>query len=65
MRSLVVCMDPKICTSLPVFHAFTGCDTVSVFEVRGKKTAWKGWQVFPDVTDAFEHLFSWKIPQVN
>ncbi len=56
IHEIVGSMDPKICTTLPVFHAFTGCDTVSAFGGRGKKTAWKVWQVFPDVTDAVEHL---------
>ena len=49
-------MDPKTCAVLPVFHAFTGCDTVSAFGGRGKKTAWKVWEVFPDVTEAFKHI---------
>jgi len=49
-------MDPRNCAVLPVFHAFTGCDTVSSFGGRGKKTAWKVWEVFPEVTEAFEHL---------
>lgn len=31
--------DLRICTTLPVFHAFAGCDTVSVFGSRGKMTA--------------------------
>ena len=49
----VVCgMDPQNCVVLPVVHAFTGCDTVSSFCGRGKKTAWKILQVFPDVTEA-------------
>ena len=26
--------------ALPMFHAFTGCDTVSSFSTKGKKTAW-------------------------
>ena len=41
------------CLALPMFHAFTGCDTVSSFSGRGKKTAWETWNVFPEVTDAF------------
>ncbi len=49
-------MDPRNCSVLTVFHAFTGCDTVSSFGGRGKKSAWKIWQVSPDVTEAFEHL---------
>ena len=39
--------------ALPVFHAFTGCDTVSSFKAIGKKTAWERWQSFDDVTEAF------------
>ena len=29
------------CLAIPIFHAFTGCDTVSSFSGRGKKTAWE------------------------
>ena len=42
--------------ALPVFHAFTGCDTVSSFKSIGKKTAWQRWKVFDDVTKAFIDL---------
>ena len=35
--------------ALPVFHALTGCDTVSSFAGHGKKTAWT---VFPELTNA-------------
>ena len=27
------------------FHAFTGCDTVSAFRGKGKKSAWRTWSV--------------------
>ena len=33
---VVAGMDPRICATLPVFHALTGCDTVSAFSGRGK-----------------------------
>ena len=56
IHSVVGGMDPRTCIALPVFHAFTGCDTISAFGGRGKKTAWKTWEVFPEVTEAFEHL---------
>lgn len=36
--------------ALPFFHAFTGCDTVSAFVGKGKKTAWQAWNVFENVT---------------
>ena len=39
--------------ALPMFHEFTGCDTVSSFSGKGKKTAWETWNVFPVITNAF------------
>ena len=33
-----------------MFHALTGCDTVSFFAGRGKKTAWDIWGLFPELT---------------
>ena len=49
-------MDPRICVTLPVFHAFTWCDIVSSFGGKGKKTTWITWQNSPEATDAFEEL---------
>ena len=51
-------MTPAKCLTLPVFHAFTGCDTVSAFAGRGKKTAWETWKSFPEVTDALQELLA-------
>ena len=42
--------------ALPVFHAFTGCDTVSSFKSIGKKTAWERWGTYQNVTKAFLDL---------
>ena len=42
--------------ALPVFHAFTGCDTGSSFKSVGKKTAWERWTTYQDVTKAFHDL---------
>ena len=38
------------------FHAFTGCDIVSAFRGKGKKTAWQTWSVFPRASDTFSKL---------
>ena len=54
----VATMTPTQCLTLPVFHAFTGCDTVSAFAGRGKKTAWATWKSFSEVTSAFNELLS-------
>ena len=37
VHEVVSGMDPRNCAVLPVFHAFTGCDTVSSFGGRRKK----------------------------
>ena len=34
-------LGPRKAITLPFFHAFTGCDTVSYFHSKGKKTCWK------------------------
>ena len=45
----------KACV-LPMFHALTGCDTVSFFGGRGKKTARDVWNVFPELTPVLKSL---------
>ena len=42
--------------ALPVFHAFTVCDTTSSFSGKGKKSAWNAWQACDEVTETFIHL---------
>ncbi|KAK1875017.1 Hemoglobin-binding protein C, partial [Dissostichus eleginoides] len=56
VHEVVATMDPRSSNTLPVHHAFTGCDTVSAFAGRGKKTAWDTWKMFPEVTKSFEEL---------
>ena len=38
----------KLCSSLTLWHALTGCDTVSSFNGKGKKTAWKILRLFDE-----------------
>ena len=42
LHKLVCSLRPKH-TSLPLIHAITGCDQVSFFAAKGKKTCWKTW----------------------
>ena len=51
------------CLALPMFHAFTGCDTVSCFSGRGKRTAWDTWNMYPEITGQFASLM--KKPQLG
>lgn len=65
IHEIVMDMDPRTCIALPVFQAFTGCDIVSAFGGRGKKSAWNTWQVFPEVSKAFESMLQRKIRLVK
>ena len=49
-------LGPQVSSALPAFHAFTGCDTVSCFRGKGKKTAMETWNCFPEVTGIFLEL---------
>ncbi|KAG7174276.1 hypothetical protein Hamer_G003200 [Homarus americanus] len=51
-------LGPEKSRALPMFHAITGCDTVSAFAGHSKKTAWATWNAFPEVTTAFLSLAS-------
>jgi hypothetical protein len=53
IHEIAASLSPSMCRTLPLFHAFTGCDTVSSFAGKGKKTAWATWTSFPEVTEAF------------
>lgn len=49
-------LGPRKSLALPVFHALTGCDTVSHFAQVGKKTAWKIWEAHDEFTDTFYEM---------
>ncbi|KAJ8353418.1 hypothetical protein SKAU_G00209850 [Synaphobranchus kaupii] len=47
--------EPKS-RALPMFHAYSGCDTTSAFNGKGKKSAWRAWQAYDDATETFVYL---------
>ena len=51
-------LGPHESKALPIFHALTGCDTVSCFTGRSKRTALAVWKIYPEVTNAFLELAS-------
>jgi len=55
-HELACVLGPERACALPMFHAFTGCDTVSAFVGRGKKTCWEAWNKYPEVTTVFSEL---------
>ena len=50
-HEIAVALGPIKCRRLPFFHVLTGCDTVSSFGGRGKKTARETWSACDEVTD--------------
>ena len=52
-HAIATALGDEKARSLPMFHAFTGCDTVSSFAGRGKKTAFDIWKSFNEVTPVF------------
>jgi hypothetical protein len=46
-------IGPEKSKSLLFFHAFTGCDVVSAFRGKGKKSAWQTWNVCPEASTVF------------
>ena len=52
-HKIAASLGPRKSMALPMFHAFTGCDTVSSFASRGKKTAWETWMAYEEATETF------------
>ena len=53
VHEIAACLGPEMSEALPLFHAYTGCDTVSAFAGGGQKTAWDALKGYGDVTATF------------
>ncbi len=51
--------------ALPVFHAVTGCDTVSAFKGKSKKSTWQAWLANEEITETFAYLSSHPFEQLE
>jgi len=56
LHTVVNTIGPEKASGLPFFHAFTGCDTVSAFHGKGKKSAWQTWNVCKEASTTFTKL---------
>ena len=56
IHELLNAMGPTRARRIMYFHAFSGCDVVSAFRGKGKKSAWQTWDVFDEVTATFSNL---------
>ena len=56
IHELLNAIGPARASGILYFHAFTGCDVVSAFRGKGKKSAWQTWDVFDEVTENFSNL---------
>ena len=55
-------LGPERAGCLTLFHSLTGCDQVSFFSSCRKRTAWKTWQNYPQLTESLVKLGRlWKV----
>ena len=55
-HKVATALGPEKSQAFPMFHALTGCDTVSASVGHGKKAAWSVWNSFLQLTDALVRL---------
>jgi len=53
VHEIAASIGPNKSRDLLMFHTYTGCDTVSSFATKGKKTAWDTWKSYNEVTTTF------------
>lgn len=58
------CSLAEKCRGILFFHAFTGCDIVSAFRGKGKRSAWQTWDVCDEVSGVFSKLSKYP-PEVD
>ena len=56
IHDIVSSIGPEKTSGILFFHAFTGCDVVSAFRGKGKKSAWQTWNVCNDASGVFSKL---------
>lgn len=58
VHSIVEKLGEKKADVLPAFQAFTACDVTAAFASIEKKTAWKTWAKYNEITLGFECILS-------
>ena len=53
IHTYAMSLGEELCRALLFWFVFTGCDTVSSFCGRGKKTAWDIWGSYLEATETF------------
>ena len=56
IHEVVSAIEPEKTHGILFFHAFSGCDIVSSFHGKSKKSAWKTWDVCDEVSSTFATL---------
>jgi len=61
IHDIVPEIGPEKTNGILFFHAFTGCDVVSAFRGKGKKSAWQTWNVCSNVSGVFSKLIKYPL----
>ena len=59
IHDIVSTIGPERSSGLPFFHAFSGCDVVSAFRGKAKKSVWQTWNVCDEVSGTLTKLSHW------
>ena len=59
IKEIALTLKEEICTALPFFHSFSGCDTVSSFFNKGKCKLWDTWMQIDGKTDRLTNTFNY------
>ena len=55
-NDIVSTIDPEKTSGILFLHAISGCDVVSAFHGKGKRSAWQTWSVCNEVSSVFKQL---------
>ena len=56
IHELLNAIGPARASGIMYLHAYIGCDVVSPFTGKGKKSAWQKLDVFDEITETFSKL---------
>ena len=54
-------LGPLKSKALLFFHSISGCDIVSAFKNKGKKSFFQTWEIFPEITSTFVKMSTYPL----
>ena len=61
IHSMAQNLGPLKSKALLFFHSISGCDIVSAFKNKGKKSFFQTWEIFPEITSTFVKMSTYPL----